>query len=61
MFELMPSLERVTNPFNNGFGSGFMGDYTGNAWDVGKQNPFMSWPDTRTGTDIQEEIGELQP
>jgi BNR repeat-like domain len=36
-----------SNPFNDGFGSGFMGDYTGNVW-VGK-TLFMSYMDTRTG------------
>jgi hypothetical protein len=38
-----------------------MGDYTGSAWDAGKQKLLMSWPDTRTGTNTQEEIGEWQP
>ena len=50
-----------SNPFNDGFGSGFMGDYTGNAWDAGKQKLFMSWPDTGNDTDTQDEIGGLQP
>jgi hypothetical protein len=49
-----------SNPFNDGFGSGFMGDYTGNAWD-GKKKLFMSWPDTRNGTDTQDEVGGLRP
>ena len=50
-----------SNPFNDGFGSGFMGDYTGNAWDAGKQTLFMSWSDTRNGTDTQDEVGGLTP
>jgi hypothetical protein len=49
-----------SNPFNDGFGSGFMGDYTGNAWDAGKQKLFMSWSDTRTGTNTQDEVGGLK-
>ena len=50
-----------SNPFNDGFGSGFMGDYTGNAWAGGKQKLYMSWPDTRSGTDTQDEVGGLKP
>ncbi|MBV8800302.1 MAG: exo-alpha-sialidase [Alphaproteobacteria bacterium] len=50
-----------SNPFNDGFGSMFMGDYTGNAWDAGKPTLFMSWPDTRTGSATQDEIGGLRP
>ncbi|MFL5236666.1 MAG: sialidase family protein [Rhizomicrobium sp.] len=50
-----------SNPFNDGFGSGFMGDYTGNAWAAGKQKLFMSWADTRGGTDTQDEVGGLAP
>jgi len=49
-----------SNPFNDGFGSGFMGDYTGNAWD-GKKKLFMSWSDTRNGTNTQDEVGGLKP
>jgi hypothetical protein len=50
-----------SNPFNDGFGSGFMGDYTGNAWDAGKQKLFTSWSDTRNNTNTQAEIGGLVP
>jgi hypothetical protein len=50
-----------SNPFNDGFGSGFMGDYTGNAWAGKKQKLYMSWPDTRNGTDTQDEVGGLKP
>ena len=50
-----------SNPFNDGFGSGFMGDYTGNAWVTGKQKLYMSWSDTRSGTDTQDEVGGMMP
>jgi len=50
-----------SDPFNDGFGSGFMGDYTGNAWDANKQKLLTSWPDTRNGTDTQDEVGGLKP
>lgn len=51
-----------SNPFHDGFGSGFMGDYTGNAWAPGrKQTLLMSWSDTRNGTDTQDEVGGLRP
>jgi hypothetical protein len=50
-----------SDPFNDGFGSGFMGDYTGNAWAGKKQKLYMSWPDTRTGSDTQDEVGGLKP
>lgn len=45
----------MSNPFNDGFGSGFMGDYTGNAWDGATL--FASWMDSRTGTYMQDEVG----
>jgi len=44
-----------SNPFNDGFGSGFMGDYTGGIWV--KNTLFASWTDTRSGVDGQDEIG----
>ena len=47
----------MSNPFNDGFGGGFMGDYTGNAW-FGN-SLFASWMDTRSGTDSQDEVGGL--
>jgi len=50
-----------SDPFNDGFGSGFMGDYTGNAWVAGKSKLFMSWSDTRSGSDTQDEVGGLMP
>jgi hypothetical protein len=50
-----------SDPFNDGFGSGFMGDYTGNAWVAGKNKLYMSWSDTRNGSDTQDEVGGLMP
>lgn len=47
-----------SNPFNDGFGSGFMGDYSGNAW-FGKKL-FASWTDTRNGSYSQDEVGGLK-
>lgn len=49
-----------SNPFDDGFGSGFMGDYTGNTWD-GKKKLLMSWPDTRSGVNTQDEVGGMKP
>jgi hypothetical protein len=46
----------VSNPFNDGFGGGFMGDYTGNAWN-GK-SILASWMDTRSGVS-QDEVGGI--
>jgi hypothetical protein len=43
-----------SNPNNDGFNGGFMGDYTGNAWN-GK-SIMASWMDTRSGTS-QDEVG----
>ncbi len=47
-----------SNPFNDGFGSGFMGDYSGNAW-TGKKL-YASWTDTRNGSYSQGEVGGLK-
>lgn len=44
-----------SNPFNDGFGSGFMGDYTGDIWSG--NTLFGSWADTRNGVDAQDEVG----
>ena len=44
-----------SNPNNDGFGGGFMGDYTGNAW-AGKKL-YASWMDTSNGTNCQDEVG----
>ncbi|HEV2176620.1 MAG TPA: sialidase family protein [Terriglobia bacterium] len=43
-----------SDPFNDGFGGSFMGDYSGNSWS-GK-TLFASWTDTRTGI-AQDEVG----
>lgn len=43
-----------SNPFNDGFGSGFMGDYTGNIWT--RNTLYASWTDTRSGVG-QDETG----
>jgi len=45
----------ASNPLNDGFGGGFMGDYTGNVW-AGKKL-MISWMDTRNGTDCQDWVG----
>jgi hypothetical protein len=47
-----------SNPFDDGFGSGFMGDYTGNAWFGNKL--YASWTDTRNGSYSQDEVGGLK-
>jgi hypothetical protein len=47
-----------SDPFNDGFGSGFMGDYSGNAW-TGKKL-YASWTDTRNGSYSQDEVGGLK-
>ena len=44
----------MSNPFNDGFGGSFMGDYTGNTW-----SGFASWMDTRNGLNSQDEVGGL--
>jgi hypothetical protein len=48
-----------SNPLDDGFGGYFMGEYTGNVWD-GK-TLFAAWPDTRNGTDTQNEAGGMRP
>jgi hypothetical protein len=45
----------ASNPNNDGFGGGFMGDYTGNYWSGSKL--YASWMDTRSGTASQDEVG----
>ncbi|HLY05499.1 MAG TPA: sialidase family protein [Rhizomicrobium sp.] len=47
-----------SNPDNDGFEGGFMGDYSGNAWYNGKL--YASWTDTRNGSYSQDEIGGLR-
>jgi hypothetical protein len=46
-----------SNPNNDGFGGGFMGDYSGNVW-VGN-HLYASWMDTRNGTDCQDYVGGI--
>jgi hypothetical protein len=48
---------KPSNPFQDGFGGSFIGDYTGNYWD-GK-TLYAVWTDTRNGID-QEFIGGIQ-
>ncbi len=45
----------ASNPLNDGFGGGFMGDYTGNYWAA--DNLYVSWMDTRSGSVCQDEVG----
>ena len=45
----------MSNPNNDGFGGTFMGDYTGNAW--ASKTLFVSWMDSRSGSNMQEEVG----
>jgi hypothetical protein len=41
-----------SNPFNDGFGGSFIGDYTGNAWTGGStQTLYVTYTDTTTGID----------
>ena len=47
-----------SNPLNDGFGGGFMGDYSGNSWFGSKL--FASWTDTRNGSYSQNEVGGLK-
>jgi hypothetical protein len=46
-----------SNPNNDGFSDGFMGDYTGNDWSGKKLH--VSWPDTRNNTTAQDETATL--
>jgi len=39
-----------SNPFNDGFGGGFIGDYTGNGW-AGRNRLYISFTDTTAGVD----------
>lgn len=45
----------MSNPFNDGFGGGFMGDYTGNTW--AGEKLYATWADTRNGSFCVDEIG----
>lgn len=46
-----------SNPFNDGFGGAFIGDYTGNYW--ASKTLYAVWTDTRNGID-QEFIGGIK-
>ena len=46
-----------SNPLNDGFGGGFMGDYRTHVWQ--RKAIYADWPDMRTGTS-QDEIGGAQ-
>ncbi|HEY8696586.1 MAG TPA: sialidase family protein, partial [Rhizomicrobium sp.] len=50
-----------SNPFNDGFGGSFLGESTGSGWGAGAKHLFAAWPDTRTGTSSQDEVGGLMP
>jgi hypothetical protein len=50
--------DTASNPDNDGFGGGFMGDYSGNSWFGSKL--FASWTDTRNGSYSQNEVGGLK-
>jgi hypothetical protein len=45
----------MSNPFNDGFGGAFMGDYTGNT--IIGATLYASWMDSRIGTFMQDEVG----
>jgi hypothetical protein len=48
----------ISNPFNDGFGGFFLGDYTGNVWSGKTGNTlYASWADTRNGFDGQDYVG----
>jgi hypothetical protein len=45
----------ASNPFNDGFGGSFLGDFRSNVWDG--STLAAAWPDTRNGTNSQDEAG----
>lgn len=48
----------LSNPFNDGFGGEFMGDYTCNSWTSARPPTlFASWMDTRNTVTSQDEVG----
>jgi hypothetical protein len=49
----------ASNPSNDGFGGGFMGDYTGNMWSFGKV--YASWTDTSTGPPSSDFVSGFSP
>ena len=42
--------EKGSNPFNDGYGGVFIGDYTGNVW-AGDKTFYVTYTDTTTGID----------
>ena len=48
-----------SNPFNDGFGGFFIGDYTGNAW-AGNTTLYVTYTDTTTGADQDFLAGYLR-
>ncbi len=50
-----------SDPFDDGFGGGFMGDYDVNAWDPVKKKLYYSWTDTRSGVNTQNFVGGMRP
>ena len=54
----VPIASAPSNPNNDGFGGGFMGDYSGNYWYDRKL--YASWTDTRNGSYSQDEVGGLK-
>jgi hypothetical protein len=47
----------ASNPNNDGFKGGFMGDYTGNVWNSTGTILYASWMDSRNGVTMQDEVG----
>jgi len=45
----------MSNPNNDGFGSAFMGDYTGNT--IAGATLYASWMDMRNGSFSQDFVG----
>jgi hypothetical protein len=48
---------KASNPFNDGFGGFFIGDYTGNAW-IANNTFLATYTDTTTGIDQDFLVGE---
>jgi hypothetical protein len=48
----------LSNPFNDGFGGAFIGDYTGNTWTTSTTPTlYACWMDTRNTVTSQNEVG----
>jgi hypothetical protein len=46
---------KLSDPFNDGFGGAFMGDYSGNIWSG--NSLYASWMDTSNGVNTQDDVG----